>query len=61
VLHNEETVILDPFAGSGTTGVVAAELGCSFIGFEIDPEHATSANKRIASTNRVRTLFQHPN
>lgn len=61
VQHNEETVILDPFAGSGTTGVVAAELGCSFIGFEIDPEHATSANKRIASTNRVRTLFQHPN
>ena len=58
---NEETVILDPFAGSGTTGVVAARLGCSFVGFEIDPQHAASANKRIASTNSVRSLFQHPN
>jgi len=41
------TVILDPFAGSGTTGVVAKQLGCSFIGFEIDAMHVKSANERI--------------
>lgn len=53
----KETVILDPFAGSGTTGVVAARLGCSFIGFEIDPEHAKSANKRIQSFKSIPSLF----
>lgn len=47
---NEETIILDPFAGSGTTGVVAKQLGCSFIGFEIDPNHSHSANERIADS-----------
>jgi DNA modification methylase len=47
---DETSVILDPFAGSGTTGVVAKRLGCSFIGFEIDPKHAASANSRISAT-----------
>jgi DNA modification methylase len=46
----EETIIFDPFAGSGTTGVVAKQLGCSFIGFEIDNMHTNSANKRIKNT-----------
>jgi DNA modification methylase len=45
----ESTVILDPFSGSGTTGVVAKKLGCSYVGFEIDPKHAESSNQRIAS------------
>lgn len=45
---NAATVVLDPFAGSGTTGVVAKKLGCSFIGFEIDEAHVKSANERIA-------------
>jgi len=53
------TVILDPFAGSGTTGVAAVRLGCSFIGFEIDAKHTKSANKRILSTDCVGFLFEH--
>ena len=53
------TVILDPFAGSGTTGVAASRLGCSFVGFEIDEKHVQSANKRILSTNSVSSLFEH--
>jgi len=47
-----DTVILDPFAGSGTTGVVAKQLGCSFLGIEIDSNHVVSANKRIAETGQ---------
>jgi DNA modification methylase len=40
-------VVLDPFSGSGTTGIAAMTLGCSFVGFEIDPEHADASNERL--------------
>ena len=40
--------ILDPFLGSGTTGVAAKLLGRKFIGIERDPEYMTIASKRIA-------------
>lgn len=39
--------VLDPFAGSGSTGIAAVELGCSFVGFEIDPVHAAAASERL--------------
>ena len=40
-------VILDPFMGSGTTGVAALRLGCRFIGIEISPEYFEIAKRRI--------------
>lgn len=40
--------ILDPFLGSGTTGVAAKLLDREFIGIERDPEYMTIASKRIA-------------
>lgn len=42
-------VVLDPFAGSGTTGVaaMAEENGYHFIGIEQDPEHVATATQRI--------------
>ena len=40
-------VILDPFTGSGTTGVVALLNGRSFIGCELNPEYHKMATKRI--------------
>ncbi len=43
-----EAVVLDPFAGSGTTGVAARQEGRSFIGFEIDGEMARVAERQIS-------------
>ena len=48
--HDSEPVpaiVLDPFAGSGTTGVVALRHGRSFIGIELNPEYIALARKRI--------------
>ena len=42
------TVVLDPYAGSGSTGLAAAATGCIFAGFEIDPAQAEAATQRIA-------------
>jgi DNA modification methylase len=42
-----DIVVLDPFSGSGTTGIAAACLGCSFVGFEIDADQVTAANERL--------------
>jgi DNA modification methylase len=39
--------ILDPFAGSGTTGVVAEKLGRKFIGLDISEQYCNMANNRI--------------
>jgi site-specific DNA-methyltransferase (adenine-specific) len=41
-------IVLDPFMGSGTTGVAAARLGRYFIGAERDPEHFALALRRLA-------------
>ena len=40
-------LVLDPFAGSGTTGVVCQRLGRSFLGIEIDPDYHAIARRRI--------------
>jgi DNA modification methylase len=42
-------VVLDPFSGSGTTGLAALELNCSYLGFEIDPEQVEASNIRLAA------------
>jgi len=41
-------VVLDPFMGSGTTGLVARRLGRNFVGIELNPEYIKIAWKRIA-------------
>ena len=43
----EGETVLDPFTGSGTTGVVAKRLKRNFIGFEINKEYYEMANNRI--------------
>ena len=42
-------VVLDPFFGAGTTGLVAKKLGRCFIGIELNPEYCEIARKRIAA------------
>lgn len=48
LLSNENDVILDPFMGSGTTGVACKKLGRKFIGVEIDKGYFAVAKERIA-------------
>lgn len=43
-------VVLDPFTGSGTVGVVARGMGLDFVGVELNPAYAAMARERIAST-----------
>jgi hypothetical protein len=40
-------IVLDPFMGSGTTGLVAKQLGLRWIGIELKPEYCEMAIKRI--------------
>ena len=42
-----DITVLDPFAGSGSTGLAAMESGCSFVGFELDAAQAKAANSRL--------------
>jgi site-specific DNA-methyltransferase (adenine-specific) len=40
-------LVLDPFSGSGTTGVAAVQAGCRFLGMERDPAYVDLAARRI--------------
>lgn len=44
-------IVLDPFLGSGTTGMVALEQGRGFVGIELKPEYAELARERISNVN----------
>ncbi len=45
--------VLDPFMGSGTTGVACKELGRNFIGIEIEPKYFDIAQRRINNTTEL--------
>lgn len=50
-------VILDPFMGSGTTGVAAARMGLGFVGIEREPKYFEIACRRIEDAGRQEILF----
>ena len=50
-------VILDPFLGSGTTGVAAVQMQRKFIGIEREPKYFDIACKRIEDAQRQGSLF----
>jgi DNA modification methylase len=51
-------VILDPYMGSGTTGVAAVEMRHPFIGIEIDPTYFATACRRIEQAQRQGDIFR---
>lgn len=53
-------MVLDPFMGSGTTGVAAVKLGRKFIGVEIDPTYFEVACLRIAAAYAEPDMFAAP-
>ena len=59
-LPAEAHTILDPFMGSGTTGVACQKLGRAFIGIELDPEYFAIACKRVDEAMRQPDLFIAP-
>lgn len=56
----EGDIVLDPFMGSGTTGVVAKRLKRNFTGIEIDESFFEIAKKRIKNTHAAVNLFEIP-
>jgi len=53
-------IILDPFMGSGTTGVACVQLGRKFIGIEVEPQYFDVACKRIEEAWKQPRLFSEP-
>lgn len=49
---DRDDVVLDPFAGSGTTGIACLQLRRRFIGVELDPGFAALATRRLQSAER---------
>lgn len=49
--------ILDPFMGSGTTGVAAIKIGRKFIGIEIEPKYFDIACRRISEALKQPDMF----
>ena len=49
--------VLDPFMGSGTTGIACMRLGRKFVGCELSPEYFPVAEKRIREASLQQNLF----
>lgn len=58
---NEGDTVLDPFMGSGTTGVACIKTGRKFIGIEIDESYTFFARQRIGDMLRIREVFGEKN
>ena len=56
-LAGKPETILDPFMGSGSTGVAASRMERKFIGIEIEPRYFDIACERIENAQRQERLF----
>jgi site-specific DNA-methyltransferase (adenine-specific) len=57
ILYAEGLTVLDPFMGSGSTGVACVKLGRRFIGIEIEPKYFDIACKRIEQAYAQPDMF----
>ncbi len=53
-------LVVDPFCGSGTTGIVALGAGCRFLGIERDPAYLDLAARRVRAATRPPTARFQP-
>lgn len=61
IINEMPQVILDPFMGSGTTGVACANLGRKFIGIEIEEKYFDIACRRIElAQSQIKMEFDKP-
>jgi len=49
--------ILDPFCGTGTTGIAALKYNCTFVGIELDPQTAEVAKGRLSEYDTPREMI----
>ncbi len=61
VPNDPSVLVLDPFAGTGTTLVAAKKLGRSFVGIEINPEYARLIERRLTVADDSNTASARPN
>lgn len=54
---NENSLVLDPFMGAGTTGIACIQTKRAFVGIEVDTEYAQLATKRIANHTHSNELI----
>lgn len=57
LFSNSDETVLDPFMGSGTTGVACAKLGRKFIGIELEPKYFDIACTRIEEAYAQPDMF----
>jgi site-specific DNA-methyltransferase (adenine-specific)/modification methylase len=57
LLPDDAETILDPFAGSGTTGVAAVQAGKQFVGIEREPRYFDAMCRRISETSAEPDMF----
>ena len=53
ITSRKDSVVLDPYAGSGTTLVAARELGRNWVGIELNPAYADLIERRVLASGRV--------
>ncbi len=58
-LHPKAKTVIDPFMGSGTTGVACVRMGLQFSGIEREPKYFDIACRRIEDAQRVQDMSAH--